>query len=68
MVVYPAFHLSHFYAKTCREDSFDLVAILSLYFSGQTIYTEKMNGNMDAELNGNWFILAIRLPINRNQV
>ena len=39
---------------------------LGLYLSKKLV--EKMNGNMDAELNGNWFILTIRLPINRNQV
>lgn len=39
---------------------------LGLYLSKKIV--EKMNGNMDAELNGNWFILTIRLPINRNQV
>ena len=39
---------------------------LGLYLSKKLV--EKMNGNMDAELNGNWFILTIRLPINRNLV
>ncbi|NYF26081.1 sensor histidine kinase KdpD [Sporosarcina sp. JAI121] len=39
---------------------------LGLYLSKKIV--EKMNGNMDAELNGNWFILTIRLPINRNLV
>lgn len=39
---------------------------LGLYLSKKLI--EKMNGDMDAELKGNWFILTIRLPINRNQV
>ena len=37
---------------------------LGLYLSKKLV--EKMNGNMDAELNENWFILTIRLPINRN--
>ena len=39
---------------------------LGLYLSKKLV--EKMNGSMDAELEGNWFILTIRLPINRNQV
>ena len=38
---------------------------LGLYLSKKLV--EKMNGNMDAELNGDWFILTIRLPLNRNQ-
>ncbi|WP_228552438.1 ATP-binding cassette domain-containing protein [Gracilibacillus salitolerans] len=29
---------------------------------------EKMDGKMDAELNDNWFILKIHLPINRIQL
>lgn len=36
---------------------------LGLYLSKQLV--EKMNGKMEAELNGNWFILKIHLPINR---
>ena len=39
---------------------------LGLYLSKKLV--EKMNGNMDAELLGNWFILTIHLPINRNQM
>ncbi|MCM3638852.1 HAMP domain-containing histidine kinase [Sporosarcina luteola] len=39
---------------------------LGLYLSKKII--EKMDGNMDAELNGSWFILTIRLPLNRNQL
>ncbi|MDZ5610593.1 ATP-binding protein [Bacillus pseudomycoides] len=38
---------------------------LGLYVSKKLI--EKMNGKMNAELNDNWFILKIHLPINRNQ-
>lgn len=38
---------------------------LGLYLSKKLI--EKMNGEMDAELNGNWFILKIHLPINKVQ-
>ncbi|WP_231889823.1 sensor histidine kinase KdpD [Oceanobacillus sp. Castelsardo] len=33
---------------------------LGLYLSKKLV--EKMNGKMDAELNGNWFILKIQLP------
>ena len=39
---------------------------LGLYLSKKLI--EKMDGNMDAELTGNWFILTIRLPLHRNQL
>lgn len=39
---------------------------LGLYLSKKLV--EKMNGNMNAELNGSWFILTIRLPLNRNQL
>lgn len=39
---------------------------LGLYLSKKLV--EKMNGNMDAELNGSWFVLTIRLPLNRNQL
>ena len=39
---------------------------LGLYLSKKLI--EKMDGNMDAELKGNWFILTIRLPLHRNQL
>ena len=38
---------------------------LGLYLSKKLV--EKMDGKMDAELDGNWFILRIRLPIIRNQ-
>lgn len=38
---------------------------LGLYLSKKLV--EKMNGNMDATLNDNWFILKIRLPINKAQ-
>jgi signal transduction histidine kinase len=38
---------------------------LGLYLSKKLV--EKMNGKMDAELNDNWFILKIHLPINRIQ-
>jgi signal transduction histidine kinase len=38
---------------------------LGLYLSKKLV--EKMNGKMDAELNNNWFILKIHLPINRIQ-
>lgn len=36
---------------------------LGLYLSKKLV--EKMNGKMEAELNHNWFILRIYLPINR---
>jgi signal transduction histidine kinase len=36
---------------------------LGLYLSKKLV--EKMNGKMDAELNDNWFILKIHLPVNR---
>lgn len=36
---------------------------LGLYLSKKLV--EKMNGNMDAQLHDNWFILKIRLPVNR---
>ncbi|MCG3419893.1 HAMP domain-containing histidine kinase [Oceanobacillus sp. GSFE11] len=36
---------------------------LGLYLSKKLV--EKMNGNIDAELNDDWFILKIHLPINR---
>ena len=39
---------------------------LGLYLSKKLV--EKMNGNMDAKLNDNWFILKIRLPVNRVQI
>ncbi|HWO98936.1 MAG TPA: HAMP domain-containing sensor histidine kinase [Bacillus sp. (in: firmicutes)] len=35
---------------------------LGLYLSKKLV--EKMNGKMDAELNDNWFILRIHLPVN----
>ncbi|MGG6310527.1 sensor histidine kinase [Paenibacillus macerans] len=35
---------------------------LGLYLSKKLV--EKMNGQMDAKLNGKWFILDIRLPLN----
>lgn len=38
---------------------------LGLYLSKKLV--EKMSGNMDAELNDNWFILKIRLPVNKVQ-
>lgn len=38
---------------------------LGLYLSRKLI--EKMNGKMEAQLDGNWFILTISLPINRIQ-
>lgn len=38
---------------------------LGLYLSKKLV--EKMNGKMDAKLNDNWFILKIRIPINRIQ-
>ncbi|MFD1777506.1 sensor histidine kinase [Fredinandcohnia salidurans] len=38
---------------------------LGLYLSKKLI--EKMNGKMEAELNANWFILKIYLPINMGQ-
>lgn len=38
---------------------------LGLYLSKKLV--EKMNGKMDAELNDNWFILKIYLPINSIQ-
>ncbi|MFS0575073.1 HAMP domain-containing sensor histidine kinase [Sporosarcina sp. 179-K 3D1 HS] len=38
---------------------------LGLYLSRKLV--EKMNGTMDAELNGNWFSLQIQLPIHRNR-
>jgi K+-sensing histidine kinase KdpD len=38
---------------------------LGLYLS--KILVEKMNGKMVAELNNNWFILKIYLPINSIQ-
>lgn len=38
---------------------------LGLYLSKKLV--EKMNGNMDVKLNDNWFILKIRLPVNRVQ-
>ncbi len=38
---------------------------LGLYLSKKLV--EKMNGKMEAELNHNWFILRIHLPINRIQ-
>lgn len=39
---------------------------LGLYLSKKLV--EKMNGKMDAELDGSWFILTIRLPLRRNQL
>jgi signal transduction histidine kinase len=36
---------------------------LGLYLSKKLV--EKMNGKMDADLNGSWFILKVQLPINR---
>lgn len=38
---------------------------LGLYLSKKLV--EKMNGNMEAELNDNWFILKLRFPVNRVQ-
>lgn len=38
---------------------------LGLYLSKKLV--EKMDGEMDAELNGNWFILKIQLPICSNK-
>lgn len=38
---------------------------LGLYLSKRLV--EKMNGKMNAELDGNWFIVKIHLPINRMQ-
>lgn len=38
---------------------------LGLYLSKNLV--EKMDGKIDAELDGNWFILKILLPIIRNQ-
>ncbi|QUW21948.1 HAMP domain-containing histidine kinase [Sporosarcina sp. Marseille-Q4063] len=38
---------------------------LGLYLSKKLV--EKMEGKMDAELNGNWFILKIQLPIGSNK-
>ncbi|MEK5442236.1 MULTISPECIES: sensor histidine kinase [unclassified Fredinandcohnia] len=39
---------------------------LGLYLSKKLV--ERMNGKMEAELNSNWFILTIHLPINMGQV
>jgi signal transduction histidine kinase len=39
---------------------------LGLYLSKKLV--EKMDGQMDAELNDHWFILKIYLPINRTQL
>ncbi|KKB39971.1 sensor histidine kinase [Bacillus thermotolerans] len=38
---------------------------LGLYLSKKLV--EKMNGKMEAELEGNWFVLRIYLPVNRGQ-
>ncbi|MCC3357703.1 sensor histidine kinase [Bacillus sp. REN16] len=38
---------------------------LGLYLSKKLV--EKMYGEMSAELNGNWFVLKIKLPVNRIQ-
>ncbi len=38
---------------------------LGLYLSKKLV--EKMNGKMNADLNDNWFILNIHLPINKNK-
>ncbi|HJV31257.1 MAG TPA: HAMP domain-containing sensor histidine kinase [Bacillales bacterium] len=39
---------------------------LGLYLSKKLV--EKMNGKMTAELNDNWFILTIHLPIHKNKI
>lgn len=38
---------------------------LGLYLSKKLV--EKMNGKMEAELEGNWFVLRIYLPVNRGK-
>ncbi|WP_339226269.1 HAMP domain-containing sensor histidine kinase [Oceanobacillus sp. FSL K6-2867] len=38
---------------------------LGLYLSKKLV--GKMNGKMDAALHGEWFILTVRLPVNRSQ-
>jgi len=39
---------------------------LGLYLSKKLV--EKMNGKMEAELKGNWFILTIQLPVHRTNI
>ena len=56
--------LTRFYTEVTSRTNTEASG-LGLYLSKKLI--EKMNGKMDAELKGNWFILNIKLPINRNQ-